>query len=151
MDHVASGWNGWKSINIFVPDGETYGVNVVSGALDFFRPILARVVSRGPTICLEGLLRMRGGGWRRMDSGIIFSSGFLLMYLYPFLVSNTAMVLRHQNWERLQMRSFTSLNLEGPPPSPPSLLVYRPIPLPHHLHPPRSHLKKCSKVDPKMR
>ena len=40
MDNVASGWNAWKSTNIFVPDGETYGVTVVSGDLDFCRPIL---------------------------------------------------------------------------------------------------------------
>ena len=93
MDHVASGWNGWKSINIFVPDGETYGVNVVSGALDFFRPILAGVVSRrtytrfGRTFEDERRV-MEKDGFRNY-----FLSGFLLMYLYPFLVSNAAMVL----------------------------------------------------------
>ena len=93
MDHVASGWNGWKSINIFVPDGETYGVNVVGGALDFFRPILAGVVSRGTYTrfgrTFEDERRvMEEDGFRNY-----FLSGFLLMYLYPFLVSNAAMVL----------------------------------------------------------
>ena len=39
MDHVASGWNGKKSNNIFVPDEETYGVSVVSGDLDFLSPV----------------------------------------------------------------------------------------------------------------
>ena len=47
MDHVASGWNGRKSNNIFVPDEETNGVSVFMGDLYFFWPILARVVSRG--------------------------------------------------------------------------------------------------------
>ena len=47
MDHVASGWNGRKTINIFVPDEDTNGVTVVREDLDFFWPILARVVSRG--------------------------------------------------------------------------------------------------------
>ena len=139
MDHVASGWNGWKSINIFVPDGETYGVNVVSGALDFFRPILARVVSRGPTICLEGLLRMRGGGWRRMDSGIIFFgiSFNVFIPLFGFQYCH--------GFKTSKLREAANAIIYQPQ------LVYRPIPLPHHLHPPRSHLKKCSKVDPKMR
>ena len=91
MDHVASGWNGWKSINIFVPDGETYGVNVVSGALDFFRPILAGVVSRGTYTRFGRTFEDKSGCWTRMDSGF-FGLGFLLMYLYPFFVSNAAMV-----------------------------------------------------------
>ena len=47
MDHVSSGWTGRKYNNIFVPDEETNGVSVVRGDLDFFWPILARVVSRG--------------------------------------------------------------------------------------------------------
>ena len=31
MDHVASGWNGRKSNNMFVPDKKTNGVSVVRG------------------------------------------------------------------------------------------------------------------------
>ena len=86
MDYFASGRNGWKSINIFVPDGEN-GVNVVSGALDFFRPILAGVVSRGTYTrfgrTFEDERRvMEKDGFRNY-----FLSGFLLMpfwFLMPW-------------------------------------------------------------------
>ena len=47
MDHVASGWNGRKTINIFVPDEDANGVTAVREDFDFFWTKLARVVSRG--------------------------------------------------------------------------------------------------------
>ena len=81
MDHVASGWNVWKSINIFVPDEEIYGVTVVSRDLDFFRPILARVVSRGTYARFGRTFEDERGV---MDEDGFFVSGFLLLYLYPF-------------------------------------------------------------------
>ena len=86
-----------------------------------FRPILAGVVSRGTYTrfgrTFEDERRvMEKDGFRNY-----FLSGFLLMYLYPFLVSNAAMVLTETelNGERLQMPSLTILNLDGPPPSRP--------------------------------
>ena len=47
MDQFSTGWKKWKSITISVPLNEPSGVPVVSGDFDFFRPILASVVSGG--------------------------------------------------------------------------------------------------------
>ena len=68
-------------LEIFVPDEETYGVTVVGGHLDFFRPILARVVSRGAYTRFERTFEDERGV---MDEDGFFVSGFLLLYLYPF-------------------------------------------------------------------
>ena len=47
MDRIANGWVGWRSITLSVRDQEPFGYPVVSGDLDYFRPILASVLSGG--------------------------------------------------------------------------------------------------------
>ena len=72
MDHVASGWNGRKSNNIFVPDEEFNGVSVFMGDLYVFWPILAIVVSRGAYT----RLRIRGDDGRGWIQDFLFRDFF---------------------------------------------------------------------------
>ena len=56
MDHVASGWNGRKYNNIFVPDEETNGVSETWISSGQYWP---ESCQGGPALGLEGLLRIR--------------------------------------------------------------------------------------------
>ena len=102
MDHVASGWNGWKSINIFVPGEETYGVPVVSGDLDFFRPILSRVVSGGTYLhkVWKDFGGWEGGDGRGEESEVLRDKNIQVIFVLGFVLSfYTSFCIVFLGWE----------------------------------------------------
>ena len=79
-----------------LPDEDTYGVPVVSGEMDFFRPILCQA---GHTLGLEGLLGVKGDGrgegvevLREENIQVVFFQDFFYVFI-PFLVSNDTMLV----------------------------------------------------------
>ena len=100
-----------------LPDEDTYGVPVVSGEMDFFRPILARVVSGWTYTRFGRTFGGERGWWTRRGSRSVergkYSGGFFSRFFYvfiPFLVSNDTMLVFGREWDFLDLSQITPMS-----------------------------------------